>query len=278
MRTSQPIAPNNSVPPGQGMPRTGLGGSTGQRLPVSPRERKPALAALAVLLILGGALVSAYLVIQSGQRVSAIQIAAPVAAGQRIPAGALQEVQVGDTGIHFVPWSARAQVTQAYAAVPLVKGALLTDEMVSVGGATDGRVIVGLALKSGQYPAGLSEGQHVALYSVGGQNAGAVRPGLVLAEDAIVYHVAGAGSATAQSDQISASVAVPPDQVPQLIQAASAGDVGVALLPTGTRVAKDQGQAGGQQPPAPQLTKPAQRQSVTPTGVPTGTPTGLRSP
>lgn len=278
MRTSQPIATNNAVPPAQGMARSGLGASAGQRLPVSPRERRPALAALAVLLILGGALVSAYLVMQSGQRVSAIQIAAPVAAGQRIPADALQEVQVGDTGIHFVSWAARAQVTQAYAAVPLVKGALLTNEMVSSGGATDGRVIVGLSLKSGQYPAGLSESQHVALYSVGNQNAGSVRPGLVLSEDAVVYQVVSAASPNAQSDQISVSVTVPPDQVPQLIQAASAGDVGVALLPTGAKVAKDQGQAGGQQPPAPQLSRPATQRQAAPTGVPTGTPTGLRSP
>src|SRR5688500_13092246 len=77
--------------PGQaGLGRTGLGASGGQRLPAAPRERKPALAALAVLLILGGALTSAYLVMASGQRVAAIRIAQPVAAGQRIPLGALE--------------------------------------------------------------------------------------------------------------------------------------------------------------------------------------------
>src|SRR4051812_18129781 len=101
MRTSQttPPAKSNSA----ATQRTGLGGTTGQqRLPVPPRERKPALAALAVLLIVCGALASAYLVMASGQRVSAIQISQPVAAGQQIPAGALQEIQIGNTGISYI--------------------------------------------------------------------------------------------------------------------------------------------------------------------------------
>src|SRR4051794_1582674 len=109
---------------GTGLGRSGLGTSGGQRLPASSRERRPALAALAVLLILGGALASAYLVMASGERVSAIRIAQPVAAGQRIPAGALEEVQIGNTGIDFISWSERKRVTRNYAAVPLVQGAL----------------------------------------------------------------------------------------------------------------------------------------------------------
>src|ERR1700754_3206423 len=90
MKTSQSTAANTAAGPG----RTGLGTSTGQRLPVPPRERKPALAALAVLLILGGALTSAYLVMPGAQGVSAIGIAQPVAAGQPIPDSALEEVQI----------------------------------------------------------------------------------------------------------------------------------------------------------------------------------------
>ena len=66
--------------------RPSLGTAAGQRLPVPRRERKPAMAALAVLLIVGGALVSAYLVMASSQRVPVISVAQPVAAGQQIPA------------------------------------------------------------------------------------------------------------------------------------------------------------------------------------------------
>ncbi|GAA4145115.1 hypothetical protein [Actinomadura keratinilytica] len=220
-----------------GLGRSGLGASGGQRLPSAPRERKPALAALAVLLILGGALTSAYLVMASGQRVSAIRIAQPVAAGQRIPIGALEEVQIGDTGVAYIAWSERARVTQAYAAVPLVKGALLTNEMVSRGDdAARGRVVVGLALKPGQFPArGLESGKRVALYAVGGGNGGP-RAGTVLSTDAIVLGVGGGASDRLRDDLTSVDVAVAPGEAALVTQAASAGTVAVGLVPDGTQV------------------------------------------
>ncbi|WP_344943707.1 hypothetical protein [Actinomadura miaoliensis] len=220
-----------------GLGRSGLGASGGQRLPSAPRERKPALAALAVLLILGGALTSAYLVMASGQRVSAIRIAQPVAAGQRIPAGALEEVQIGDTGVAYISWSERLRVTQAYAAVPLVKGALLTNEMVSRGDdAARGRVVVGLALKPGQFPArGLETGRRVALYAVGGANGGP-RAGTVLSTDAIVLGVGGGTSDRLRDDLTSVDVAVAPGEAALVTQAASAGTVAVGLVPDGTQV------------------------------------------
>lgn len=232
--------------------------STGQRLPVPPRERRPALAALAVLLILGGALTSAYLVMASGQRVSAIRISQPVAAGQQIPAGALEEVQIGNTGIDYISWAERGRVTQAYAAVPLVKGALLTNGMVAQNdAATGGRVIVGLALKPGQLPAGgLRPGDRVSLYGVGGQNSVGARAGTTLAEDAVVYAVAAGGEQTLQSDQTMISVAVPPEQAPQVTQAASAGAVAVALVPAGTKVPAGTN-VPGQVPAAPGGRAPA---------------------
>lgn len=236
--TANTPTPANTANAPAGLGRTGLGAATGQRLPVPPRERKPALAALAVLLILGGALTSAYLVMASGKRVSAVRVAQPVAAGQRIPESALEEVQIGNTGIDFIRWTEHIRVTGARAAVPLVKGALLTNGMVARSdAATDGRVIVGLALKPGQLPAdGLQPGDRVSLYGVGGQNTGAVRPGTTLSEDAIVYGVAKAGDQTLQSDQTMISVAVPPAQAPLVAQAASAGAVAVALVPAGTTV------------------------------------------
>lgn len=261
MRTSQPTATNNSALAGpQGAGRGGLGSAAGPRLPVAPRERKPALAALAVLLILGGALVSAYLVMASGQRVSAIQIAAPVPAGQQIPLSALREVQIGDTGIGYIAWTERFKVSQAYAAVPLVNGALLTNGMlVTTSSSANGRVVVGLSLKAGQYPAGgLSEGAHVAVFAVG-DNA---RSGSVLADDAIVYQINRASSSSVQSDTTSVSVSVPPDQAAAVVQAASAGQVGVVLLPTGSKVV----QAPAQQPPA----APRQHQSTSPSTAPSG--------
>lgn len=237
-----------------GLGRSGLGTSGGQRLPASPRERRPALAALAVLLILGGALASAYLVMASGERVSAIRIAQPVAAGQQIPESALEEVQVGDTGIQFISWSERAKVTRHVAAVRLVRGALLTNSMIVPGDAPqNGRLIVGLALKPGQFPSGgLEVGRHVTLYAVGGGQNGGPRAGTVLSEDAIVVGISGdrdtggLGGARLSSDQTSVDVAVPPGDAAKVTQAASAQAVAVALIPDGTRAAAA---PGGQSPP-----------------------------
>ncbi|WP_175596074.1 hypothetical protein [Thermomonospora catenispora] len=262
--------------------RGGLGASTGQRLPVPPRERKPALAALAVLLILGGALVSAYLVMASGQRVSAIQIAHPVAPGQRIPASALREVQIGDTGIEYIRWSERHRVTTAYAAVPLVEGALLTNAMTMPGDdAALGRVRVGLALKPGQLPAdGMRPGVRVALYAVAGGQGGGPRPGTLLSADAIVQQVRAGGEDRLRSETTMVDVAVPPADAPLLTQAASAGAVAAVIVPEGTRITPSQSASPPPQssaapaPGAGDRTTPQPSRSPVPGTGPASTPGG----
>jgi hypothetical protein len=246
--------------------RPSLGAAAGQRIPVPRRERKPAMAALAVLLIVGGALVSAYLVMASGRRVPVISVAQPVAAGQRIPASALREVQVSATGgLDYIPWGDRAKVTETFATVTLVKGALLTNGMItndsSVG---KGSVVVGLALKPGQLPAGgLRPGDRVALYAVssqGGQSG--AQSGTLLASAATVYDVVQPSQNDIQSDQIAVSVAVPAGQAPAVTQASSAGAVAVALLPAGEKA-----------PQTPPKQPPVQQQpSATPRNGPTGRP------
>jgi hypothetical protein len=149
-------APSGSPPAnatGRGAPRAS--GRKSERLPARPRERRPALAALAVLLILGGALASMSLVLRSGDTVAAIGVAEQVPRGQRIPLQALREVQVARSGVAYVPWSQRGAVANFYAATALLPGSLLSANQVSRTGAVrTGQVVVGLALKPGQYPAG----------------------------------------------------------------------------------------------------------------------------
>ena len=111
-----------------------------RRPPGRRRERRPALAALAVLLILGGALAAGFLVLQSGQRVTAIEISAPVSAGQRIPPSALAEVQIAaGTGLAYVPWDKAGQVTRFYTVSAIPAGTLLTRAMVAATGTSVGR-------------------------------------------------------------------------------------------------------------------------------------------
>src|SRR5487761_438610 len=65
-----------------------------RKLPGAPRERKPALAALAVLLIVGGALAVSYLMLTSTKKVAAIAIDQTVGEGQPLALSAMQQVQV----------------------------------------------------------------------------------------------------------------------------------------------------------------------------------------
>ena len=118
----------------------------GRRPPSAPRERRPALAALALVLIIGGALAAAYLVVRSGNRVAAIEVTQQVGAGQQIPLAAMREVQVAPGGVGYVPWSEAAQVTQYYAATAIPPGTLLSAAMVTrTANLAAGRDVVGLA-------------------------------------------------------------------------------------------------------------------------------------
>ncbi len=121
----------------------------GRRVPSAPRERKPVLAALAALLILGGALGAGFLVLQSGKRVPAIEISQQIGAGQKIPLSAMQEIQIASgTGLSYVPWNQASQVANYYAASAIPAGTLLTGAMVvQANEVTTGKYVLGLALK-----------------------------------------------------------------------------------------------------------------------------------
>jgi len=156
---------------GSNDPRTGWPEPTapvGRRLPSAPRERKPALAALAVLLIIGGALGAGFLVIQSGKRVAAIEISQQIGAGQQIPLSAIQQVQItAGSGLAYVPWTEASQVARYFTVSTIPPGTLLTRAMVATTGTSvAGRAVLGLALKDGQLPHGLQDGDHIDIYQV----------------------------------------------------------------------------------------------------------------
>ena len=128
----------------------------GNRLPTAPRERKPALAALAVLLILAGALATMTLVTRSGNRVSVIEMKSTVAAGVQITDNDLQEAQVAeDPGLHYVLWSQKPQIVGKSYGSTLFGGSVLVKEMLVAQPMTlkPGEVMLGLLFKDGQYPA-----------------------------------------------------------------------------------------------------------------------------
>lgn len=206
----------------------GLSGPASRKLPVPPRERKPALAALAVLLILGGALATTLLVMRSGDRISAIRITQQIGAGQPFTEQAMEEVQIADTGIDYVSWSQRQQVLDSFAAVTILPGTLLTNNM-GVKASDElgpGKAKVGLALKPGQAPAGVQSGDRVQIVHVPGRTSQA--ESRVLAQSALVFSV-GEPNRTGSSGLI--TVIVDSSVSPEVLRYASSGEIAVAELP-----------------------------------------------
>ncbi|WP_043620904.1 hypothetical protein [Nonomuraea candida] len=219
MRTSEKPAVNAAA---------GLSGPASRKLPVPPRERKPALAALAVLLILGGALATTLLVLNTGDRVSAIRVTQQIGAGQKFTPEAIEEVKIADTGVEFVSWSQRQQVLDSFAAVTILPGTLLTNQMGVRASSElgEGKATVGLSLKPGQMPAGVTAGDRVQVIFVPSRSSqGESR---VLAASALVF-AAGDRTRTGGSGQITVVVNAP--AAPEIVAAASSGEIAVAELP-----------------------------------------------
>ncbi|HEX6754707.1 MAG TPA: hypothetical protein VF109_02060 [Mycobacteriales bacterium] len=148
----------------------GPGGSgpftTGDRLPVPTRQRRPMLAVLAVVLILGGAAIAATLVLTSGQKQQYLLINRDVAIGQTLTAeDFLQQPLAATNSAVFAPvpvsdFATRVRGTKAL--VPLRKGALLTEgtfgpAVTPPKGLTD----VSVSVPEGGYPVGLAAGDVV---------------------------------------------------------------------------------------------------------------------
>jgi hypothetical protein len=210
-------------------------------MPSAPRERKPALAALAVLLVALGAVAAGYLVISAGHRVGAVEVTAEVGQGQQIPASAIKEVQINaDSDVHYVAWQFANRVTGVFAAVQIPAGTLLTPSMTTAtSNLTTGKVEVGLSLKPGQAPTNLLIGQTVQAFPVGtgsGCTGGAngtgtattATPGEPITTGTIVSVI---GTTSTNGSTAAVTLAVSATDAGTLACYASAGDVAIALTP-----------------------------------------------
>ncbi len=163
--------------------RTGAGGGrsavpaqpmTGERLPAPPRERKPALAALAVLLILVGALGATMLVLRAGDRIEVVKVTKPIPAGGSVTKSNTASVLVAaDDGIDYIPWEQLTGLMKLKAISAIPEGVVPVGQMFTgETGLAAGQAIVGLSLKEGQYPSGLKPGDLVAAYRVNSTGTG----------------------------------------------------------------------------------------------------------
>jgi hypothetical protein len=143
--------------------RSSTAASTG-RLP-SARERRPALAALAVLLIVGGAFASGWLALQAGNREQYLVLDEGVSAGEEITADNVDEIDLPENVEGLVPADQPELALGKRAAIQLLPGTILTTSMVSDDdNFLDGdQQLVPLAVKPSELPEGLDEGEIVSL-------------------------------------------------------------------------------------------------------------------
>jgi hypothetical protein len=150
-RTAQPVPPsptsNARQPVSPGLARA-------PSLPLPRRRRRRGLLAIAVVMVVLGALGAAFLATSLGETSSVIAVARAVPWGQELTAADLTEANVSsDPALEPIPWAERNQVIGMVATTTLTTGSLLTREALSATRLPPtGKQLVGVAVAQGQAP------------------------------------------------------------------------------------------------------------------------------
>lgn len=160
---------NGHRPPPPAAGAGGGGGRAGGPLPT--RERRPALVALALVLVVGLAAAGAYLYSQAGRKVPVVEVVTAVPAGHPISRADLSTVDVAGA-VTAIGAAHLESVVGQTAAVPLLPHTLLQRSMLTSGPELGtGQVRVGVEAKPGQIPAGgLAPGDKVEVLALPDKN------------------------------------------------------------------------------------------------------------
>lgn len=194
------------------------------RLPPAPRERKPGLAALAVLLIVGGAALAGLLAIRADERVPVLVASQNIPAGEQIAAEDLGTMAVASESDLLIPESAVGDLVGRYATVDVSAGQLIDATMHGGEGLLgEGEVIVGATMPEGRMPGGgLERGDQVDLVRVADGEAD------VLVRDAEVsYAERGGDDGGFGNSGQDVSFIVSREDGPQVAAIAAAGELSV---------------------------------------------------
>ncbi|MFE1295341.1 hypothetical protein [Streptomyces sp. NPDC058731] len=217
--------------------------SVGDRLPTPPRERKPALAALAVLLILVGALGATMLVLRAGDRVEVVKVTKDIQAGESVSADNTTSVMVADdASINYVKWTQLDALKKLKAKSTIYAGTVVVGDMFATKAEIPaGKASVGLALKEGQYPSDIKSGDHVAVYNVDATGSGSgsgktgtgsssASSGGLLVQNALVSGVKDSSDATVSTGNLSLTLLVDQTDAAAVARAASANAVAIVRV------------------------------------------------
>ncbi|MEU6468596.1 hypothetical protein ABZ927_16030 [Streptomyces massasporeus] len=230
---------------GAGRPAAPAQPSVGDRLPTPPRERKPALAALAVLLILVGALGVTMLVLQVGNRVEVVKVTKEIQAGESVGNNVTSVMVAADDSINYVTWDQLKTLKTLKAKSTIYSDTVVMGQMFAEKASLPaGKASVGLALKEGTYPADLKAGDLVSAYRVStngsssngsdsdsGSGGTSASGGSALVDNARVNTVAVDDDATVSTGNLSITVLVDQADAAALASAAAANQVAIVRVP-----------------------------------------------
>jgi hypothetical protein len=213
--------------------RSGSAGSSfGSSAPSPPKRRRPALTALAVLLIVGGAALAGLLAIRMDSREPVLVVNTQVSVGERITASMLRSTNVSGDNINSIPVEQADQIVdKLYARQTIYPGQLLQLDLLRKNPPLEAdQAQVGVPLTSGKFPPGLRSGDAVRLVRIGDAQAPsqALCTGLVLE---VQKSKSGGFGSDARSSV--ATVVVPQDVVDQVVGATGSDQLGIALIGRG---------------------------------------------
>jgi SAF domain len=134
------------------------------RLP-SSRERRPALAALAVLLIVGGAFASGFLALQAGNRADYLRVKSDVPQGAEIAESDLESVSLPEDMDGVISVDDEEAVVGLRAVAPLLAGTILTPDMLDDGSAIPpGKEVVPFGVEATNIDPDIEEGAALHVY------------------------------------------------------------------------------------------------------------------
>lgn len=210
--------------------------SGSNRLPAS-RERRPALAALAVILILLGAAGSALIALRSGDRQDYVAInAASIAPGHKIVEKDLARGDLAGKTAPMIPWSDRGKVLNKYSTGWLFRGQYLTEGNITAEPIPAGGALVGVTLEAGRAPSmPLQGGDILQVVQVPASNqAGGTSS--ILVDAAKVMDVSGgiSDARTNANSTLNLTILVPTSKSTAVAAAAAAKTLVVVKLSAGT--------------------------------------------
>jgi hypothetical protein len=217
----------------------GTGGRGGaNRMPAPPRQRRPALAAIAVLLIVGGALVAGLLAIRMDSRVEVVAVSRTIDPGQRITAADVTKRLIAtDDRLQLVGWQFRDRIVgKVYARGTIYQGMLLDQQMYTTSSPVSaGRAIVSVQLNPALTPKELARGDLVEVVRAS-ESAGSRDDVKDLTQGLVLSVTKPQKDSLGGSGSGSVSLLVPESAAKDVIDASHGQLAGLALLRRGQTV------------------------------------------